>query len=46
MPDRGVASPSTLPGRCERRRADASVTEPAVGVGAAPQHDRGGAFVG
>ena len=26
MPERGVASPSTLPGRCERSRADASVT--------------------
>ena len=25
MPDSGVASPSTLPGRCERSRADASV---------------------
>ena len=26
MPESGVASPSTLPGRCERSRADASVT--------------------
>ncbi len=41
IPASGVASPSTLPGRCERNRADASVTPSA----ARAEDDRGRALV-